>query len=255
MSANILLKKVGKIYYITFNRVAKKNAIVFEMYDDILKGLDEANNDPEVMMTVFTGNGEFYSSGNDFSMASLMKTAETPELRRLFADWVDKLIDHKKLLIALVNGPAIGIAATTLALFDIIYSSTKAYFHCPFTSLALCPEGTSSHTFAKIMGHTKASQMILLGEKLTAHDAFTCGFVSKVVDEKDFLINCVEKLEHFANTISRQSLIYSKDMMRNQEERNKLKEINRWELEKLEIQVQTDECQEYLAKKFMRPKL
>lgn len=40
------------------------------MYDLILEALDNAENDPEIMMTIFTGKGEYYSSGNDFSMNS-----------------------------------------------------------------------------------------------------------------------------------------------------------------------------------------
>lgn len=69
---------------------------------------------------------------------------------------VKSFIRFPKLLIALVNGPAVGIGATILGLCDVVYSSKSAYFYTPFTALGLCAEGCSSVTFPKILGTSKA---------------------------------------------------------------------------------------------------
>lgn len=76
---------------------------------------------------------------------------------------VTAFIKFPKLLIALVNGPAVGIGATILALCDVIYAAKSAYFYTPFTALGLCAEGCSSVTFPKILGTSKA-----VSEKLEA---------------------------------------------------------------------------------------
>lgn len=94
---------------------------------------------------------------------------------------VTAFINYPKIIISVVNGPAIGIAATTAALCDIVYASDRAIFDTPFLKLGLCCEACSSYTFPAILGRSKASEVLLLNHKLTAQEAYLFGFVSKVI--------------------------------------------------------------------------
>lgn len=58
-------------------------------------------------------------------------------------------------------GPAIGFGVTTLALCDVVYSVPEATFNTPFMKLAFCAEGCSSILFPRIMGATKANEMLV----------------------------------------------------------------------------------------------
>merc|ERR1712071_658817 len=93
---------------------------------------------------------------------------------------VDIIIDFPKPLVAVVNGPAVGIAATILGLMDAVYCTEKTWLHTPFTRLGLCPEGCSSYTFPRIMGPVKSNEMLLFSKKIYADEAFKVGLVTEV---------------------------------------------------------------------------
>ena len=71
--------------------------------------------------------------------------------------YVDAYINFPKPLIAAVNGPAIGVSVTVLGLCDLVYATDKASFHTPFMTLGQSPEGCSSLTFPRLMGHAKVN--------------------------------------------------------------------------------------------------
>jgi hypothetical protein len=62
-------------------------------------------------------------------------------------------------------GPAIGFGATTLALCDVVYSVPHATFKTPFMQLGFCAEGCSSYLFPRILGPSRASEMLVSGPR------------------------------------------------------------------------------------------
>ncbi|RZF39627.1 hypothetical protein LSTR_LSTR001148 [Laodelphax striatellus] len=130
------------------------------MYEGITKALNSSSNDESVVATVITGSGDFYSSGNDikgYMTDGFDFEKQSQEAATILERFVASFVNHSKILIAVVNGPAIGIAATTLALCDYVIASDKAYFYTPFTSLGLSPEGCSTHTFPRLLGTRKVT--------------------------------------------------------------------------------------------------
>ncbi|XP_011501039.1 PREDICTED: enoyl-CoA delta isomerase 2, mitochondrial [Ceratosolen solmsi marchali] len=212
---------------IVFNRPEKKNAFISQMYKDIIKILNESANNDAVTTVVITGNGDFYSSGNDFLSYTKNKNINADNEINIIQQFVESLILYPKLLIAVVNGPAIGIAATTLALFDIVYATNTAYFMTPFCKLGLSPEGCSTYTFPRIFGPSKAGEILYFGEKLSAKEALRFGFVSKIY--KSNTANEIWTYLKNISSFSKESLIITKRLL-TQWNKNPLIEVNKQEL-------------------------
>jgi len=182
------------VYIIKINRPKVYNAIDVPTYNEIAAALEFASQSEQVHVTILTGNGKYYSSGND--LRQFMTDGDPEELAKqgaqVLTKFVENFINFPKILIACVNGPAIGIAVTTLALCDVVYASESATFHTPFSVLGQSPEGTSSILFPSIMGITKANEMLLFGKKLSAVEAQRCGFVSEIFSETKLLPSVIK---------------------------------------------------------------
>lgn len=90
---------------------------------------------------------------------------------------------HPKILVAALNGPAVGISAAFIAHADFIYAAPHAYFAVPFTSLGLVAEAGSSQALVHRLGASKANEALLMSRKLSLEDLKSVGFIYKVIEE------------------------------------------------------------------------
>uniref|UniRef100_A0A8C9XFG8 Enoyl-CoA delta isomerase 2 n=1 Tax=Sander lucioperca TaxID=283035 RepID=A0A8C9XFG8_SANLU len=232
----LLVTTEDDITTIKLNRPAKKNAITTEMYNDIIAALEQAAKDDSVI-TVITGAGDFYCSGNDLSNFTKIPEGGVDEMAKqggdLLRKYVKAYIDFPKPLVAVVNGPAVGISVTVLGLFDLVYATDRATFHTPFSQLGQSAEGCSSYTFPKIMGSAKASEMLLFNKKLTAAQACGLGLVTEVFPDSSFQSEVWSRLKAYAKLPP--NLIRSM-------EKDRLHAVNNAEVERLMERWTSDEC-------------
>jgi len=238
------ITKENKVLRIRLNRPAKKNAITWQMYEDIATALDEAAKDDSVSVAVLTGTGDYYCSGNDLSNFTNVKPEEIPKMalngKRVLLKFVKAFIDFPKPLVSLVNGPAVGISVTVMGLFDAVYCTDKATFHTPFSQLGQSPEGCSSYLFPKMMGNAKAGELLLFNRKITAQEACDRNLVTQVFPEDTFAKE-TEKLVAYYGSLPPQSLKFSKTLNRDAE-RETLHKVNEAECDLLVERWQSQEC-------------
>ncbi|CCK70969.1 dodecenoyl-CoA isomerase KNAG_0F03070 [Huiozyma naganishii CBS 8797] len=168
----------GCFYVIKFNCPQTLNAM---SYDDFLyttRLLDRAERDPNVYFTVLQSSGKYFSSGADFrSVPNNPSGDEGTELTRWLENFLAKnqyitssFIKHSKVLIACLNGPAIGLSAAIVLLCDLVYSmdarGTKNFLQFPFSQLGLSCEGATSVTLPQKIGRNAASTKLFFGERL-----------------------------------------------------------------------------------------
>lgn len=183
------------------NRPSRYNALNLGMYRGIVDALNTSATQPQVKAVMLKASGAMFSSGNDLSMFTNNPEGKSFEGMaedgaKILENFVDAFLTYPKPIVASVQGPAVGIAVTLLALCDLVYVSETTTLHTPFTALGQSPEACSSVLFPQIMGKAQANAMLLLGEKIDATQAVSSGLATACFGVADFDARVQEKVEY-----------------------------------------------------------
>jgi enoyl-CoA hydratase/carnithine racemase len=177
MTDHIVTSTADGILQIRINRPEKKNALSLAMYTAMAEALAGAETNSAVRAIVISGTDGCFTSGNDVTdFLQYNPTGnESPAIR-----FLQTLSSASKPVIAGVNGLAVGIGVTMLLHCDLVYAADSATFQLPFVNLGLVPEAASSMLLPRVMGHQRAAELLLLGERFDARTAHEAGLVNAV---------------------------------------------------------------------------
>lgn len=177
-SASHVLKEARDgVLVLTMNRPEKKNALSLDMYASLVEGLRELETTPGLRCALITGSGDSFTSGND--VMDFMRNPPTDENSPV-AQFLEAITTLEKPLVAAVNGNAVGIGVTMLLHCDLAYAADTAVFRTPFVNLGLCPEAGSSLLLPALMGHRRAAELLMLGDKIEAASLVDHGLLNAV---------------------------------------------------------------------------
>ncbi|MDH7944522.1 enoyl-CoA hydratase [Pseudohongiella sp. SYSU M77423] len=192
---NISYQLTHGVFVMQIQRPEKKNALTQTMYQALAQGISAAEKDDDARVILIRGSEDCFTSGNDvndFVKSSDVGT-ERPSVQFM------KAIAHAgKPVVAAVGGLAIGIGTTMLLHCDLVYAAEDAYFQLPFTRLGLCPEAGSSALLPQILGHQRASELLLLGDRFSAAKAHQYGMVNEVLPSAGYLEHAMAKATELA---------------------------------------------------------
>ncbi|MEW9670499.1 enoyl-CoA hydratase/isomerase family protein [Ammoniphilus sp. 3BR4] len=178
--------RVGYIYLNRppFNPLNKK--LFVELYDL----LEQIEDDENVRAVILTGSGErAFAAGADITEMSQLDAAGVAKMGVASRKAFEKLERLSKPVIAAVNGLALG-GGTELALVcDLRISSDKAKFALPEVNLGIIPGGGGTQRLQRLIGQSRAKEMLFFGDMITADQALNYGLVNKVVPAEE-LIGC-----------------------------------------------------------------
>ncbi len=174
---DIEITQSGALKHISFNRPAKRNALTVAMYAAAADALVAAETDGTVAI-LFSAAGVGFCAGNDLAdfIANPPAGPDAPVTRFLHA-----LASTSRVLIAAVQGKAIGVGTTMLLHCDFVVAEEDAILQMPFTDLALVPEAGSSLLVPRLVGPRVAAELLILGEPVPAARAATLGLINQVV--------------------------------------------------------------------------
>jgi enoyl-CoA hydratase/carnithine racemase len=183
------------VFVLQINRPDKKNALTQTMYVALADGIKMADQHGDVRGILIRGTEGCFASGNDGN--DFVRAPDTGT-ERPSVQFMKAIAFARKPVIAAVGGMAIGIGTTMLFHCDLVYAAEEAFLQLPFTNLGLCPEAGSSLLLPQIIGHQRASEMLLLGERISAAKAKEFGLVNEVLPAAAYLEHAMNKAHHLA---------------------------------------------------------
>ena len=207
MSESIIYEQDHRVVTITLNRPDTRNALSGDLIDGLINALEKANRDKNVGCVILTGAGKSFSSGGNLQEIKNMTTKDNMSQSQL-EDWYRFGIQKIPLtmnaidvpIVAAVNGHAIGAGNDLCTMCDIRIAGEDAKFSESFLRIGIIPGDGGSWFLPKIIGLSRAAEMILTCDVLDAKKALNWGLVSQVVKNEELIIQAKE----IANKIASQ---------------------------------------------------
>lgn len=181
----ILLNVTDQTATITLNRPERLNACPPQMADEISDALLHLE---DARVLVITGAGRAFCSGAD-----LAARGERPvtggegayiSLTQHYNPMITRLLKLDMPVITAVNGPAAGVGCSMALVGDFVIAGEGAYFLQAFVNIGLVPDGGSTWLLPHLIGKARATQMMMLGEKIGAQQAADWGMIYKCVPDE-----------------------------------------------------------------------
>jgi enoyl-CoA hydratase/carnithine racemase len=175
---------------LTFNRPEKLNALTFEVYADLRDLLTELPQHQDVRVLVITGSGRGFCSGGDVNaiIGELLKmdAGERLEFTRMTGTVTQQMRETPVPIIAAVNGVAAGAGAVLALAADFRLLARSATFAFLFTRVGLSgADMGSAYLLPRLIGAGRATELLMLGETVTADQAMAIGLATRVVDDPE----------------------------------------------------------------------
>lgn len=184
------VEREGAVARLIFNRPEKLNTFNTAMRQEFVTAARQLNLDKDIRVVVLTGAGRAFGAGADLS--------ENPDDGLGDGAGVEDILNHEykpgvlaianspKPWIAAINGPCAGISYSYAMACDLIVMAENAFLYQPFAAIGLIPDGGSTWLLSRLIGHRRAFELMVLGEKLSAGQALDWGMINRVYSDQEF---------------------------------------------------------------------
>ena len=182
------LRVADGVATLTLNRPEKLNALTFDVYADLRDLLAELPHRGDARVLVITGTGRGFCSGGDveeiIGELQRMEAAQLLEFTRMTGAVVKALRECPLPVIAAVNGVAAGAGSVIALARDFRLLARSASFAFLFTKVGLAgADMGSAYLLPRLVGLARATELLILGDKLDADGALQLGLANRVVDD------------------------------------------------------------------------
>ena len=195
----ILYEKQNGVATITLNRPQSLNAFVPQMNKEVLEALKDGERDKEVRCFLITGAGRAFCAGQDLKgRTPEQKGSLGASLREKYNPLIRQIRQMEKIVIAAVNGVAAGAGCNFALACDLRIASEEAKFIQSFVRVGLAPDSGGSFILPRLVGLSKAMELLLLGDTIDAKEAQRIGLVARVFPAGEFVASAQALAEQVA---------------------------------------------------------
>ncbi len=174
----IILDITNQIATITLNKPERLNACSLNMADEISDALDRLE---DARVLVITGAGRAFCSGADLAARGNRPVTGGQgsyiALTQKYNPMILKLMRLDMPVITAINGPAAGVGCSIALVGDFVLAGKSGYFLQAFVNIGLVPDGGSTWLLPRLIGKARATQMMMLGEKISGEQAADWGMI------------------------------------------------------------------------------
>ena len=175
------------IAFISVNRPEALNALNTEVLTELSDVFTWVNENDEVKIAILTGEGRAFVAGADISQMSKLTVKEGRDMTIKGQRVMNQIEEIDKMVIAAVNGFALGGGCELAMACDIRIASDKAKFGQPEVNLGIIPGFGGTQRLPRLVGKGMAKYLIATAEMITAEEANRIGLVEKVVPAEELL--------------------------------------------------------------------
>jgi enoyl-CoA hydratase len=206
---NILVEKRGAVAIVTLNRPKALNALCVALIDELGLVLDDIEADDAIRCTVLTGSERAFAAGADIKEMAT-KTYMEAYLQDFITKGWQRVSTTRKPVIAAVAGFALGGGCEMAMMCDFIIAADNAKFGQPEILLGTIPGSGGTQRLTRLVGKSKAMDLVLTGRQMGAEEAERCGLVSRVVPLAELLPEAIKAAEKIAS-LSRPIVMMAKE--------------------------------------------
>lgn len=185
---NVLFDVRDYIGYVTINRPDVLNVFDYATLVSLENILDDIQFNQEVRVVIFTGAGEkAFSAGADLKERRTLTEAETRRNVKKIRHVFDKVANLPQPTIAAVNGYAFGGGFELMLACDLRIAVNNAKIGLTELQWAIIPGAGGTQRLPRLIGETKAKELIFTAEKITTEEAYRLGLLTQVVDREELM--------------------------------------------------------------------
>lgn len=167
---------------LTLNRPDRLNAFTAQMNREIVNVCKEVAYNEQIRALLITGAGRAFCSGEDLaSVSGAERVNHGDVLRQRYNPMIEAIYRLEKPTVAAINGAAAGAGMSLALACDFRIAADNANLVEAFIHIGLIPDSGSCYFLPRIVGLAKALELAVLGDKISAEQAYQIGLVTKVV--------------------------------------------------------------------------